>query len=230
MPDMKTLSGGRRERMTERFLKTGFDGFQPFEVLEVFLSYSNGGDDAAEKALALIGAFGSVAGVFDADVAELVRAGGLTVSEAALFKMIPQCIPVYYGARSQSETYENTEKLKELFEPYFIGLTREETRIACFDNSLKVTLNEVIHTGAPSSTSINVRNAVECIIRAKSDIVAVAHNHPKTDPCPSGEDIAATRIFNNTLKTMGVKLLDHIIVGANSTYSMREFAVINVFD
>jgi DNA repair protein RadC len=54
----------------------------------------------------------------------------------------------------------------------------------------------------------------------------VAHNHPSGDPAPSADDLALTKRFDEGAKLLGIKLLDHIIVGGNKTYSMDECGVL----
>jgi len=48
-----------------------------------------------------------------------------------------------------------------------------------------------------------------------------AHTHPWSGPGPSGNDLALTSQLRNTLTSSGFILLDHIIIGSHSWYSMR---------
>ena len=126
--------------------------------------------------------------------------------------------------------YDNSDKLKNLFKPYFVGLTHEEFRIACFDNNLHLLSNILISTGGPSSSPFDMRKIAEEIFRTKASSVAVAHNHPKGIPNPSADDVCSTRFINQTLKALGVSLLDHIIIGERSDASIRQLGYMNVFD
>lgn len=57
--------------------------------------------------------------------------------------------------------------------------------------------------------------------------ICMAHNHPTGDPSPSRDDIALTRDVRNALKTVGVSLHDHIIIGRKGHCSLRSMAVID---
>jgi DNA repair protein RadC len=57
--------------------------------------------------------------------------------------------------------------------------------------------------------------------------ISVAHNHPTGDPSPSRDDIALTREVRNALKTVGVSLHDHIIIGRKGHCSLRSLKVID---
>lgn len=224
------IHDGHRQRMRNRFLETGFDGFEQHQILEMLLFYACPRKDTNEIAHMLIKKFKSISGVFDASLDELITVSGITTNAAVLFKMIPKCVPVYFSSRTQNETYNHTEKLKELFQPCFMGFTYEEFRLACFDNNLMLISNNVISEGSPSASPVDMRKIVEVTLKAKTTMIAIAHNHPNGLPVPSNEDIRITRMINSTMKSIGVNLLDHIIVGVNQTISMRDTAIFNVFE
>jgi DNA repair protein RadC len=52
--------------------------------------------------------------------------------------------------------------------------------------------------------------------------VILAHNHPSGDPSPSPEDRLITRQVSQAAKTLGMKLLDHIIFARRGYYSFQE--------
>jgi DNA repair protein RadC len=57
--------------------------------------------------------------------------------------------------------------------------------------------------------------------------ICMAHNHPTGDPSPSRDDIALTREVRTALKTVGVSLHDHIIIGRKGHCSLRSMNVID---
>lgn len=221
---------GHRIRMRKRFRETGFNGFEEHQIIELLLFYTCPRRDTNGLAHELINKFGSISGVMDASYEELTAVKGVSEATATLFKIIPKFLPVYYNSRSCGRVYDDSDKLKELFEPYFVGLTHEEFRLACFDNNLRLVSNILIDTGSPSGAPVNMRKLTEEVFRAKSVNIAIAHNHPKGVPVPSESDICATRTISTTMRSLGVKLLDHIIVGELSSASMRDCAVMNIFD
>ncbi len=221
---------GHRQRMRNRFIETGFKGFEPHQIIEMLLFYACPRKDTNELAHMLIKKFGSLAGIFDASVQDLMSVNGISENAAVLFKMIPKCVPLYFESKTEDEVYDNTDKLKELFRPWFVGVSREEFRIACFDNNLKLINNRLASDGGPSASAVDMRKLVEIVMLDNTSLIAIAHNHPSGFPIPSKDDIMVTRIINTTMKTIGVTLLDHIIVGANQVVSMKESALINIFD
>ena len=58
-------------------------------------------------------------------------------------------------------------------------------------------------------------------IRQGAAAVVLAHNHPSGDPTPSAQDIEVTKRLLDASEVLGIKLLDHVIVGNGSYFSMR---------
>lgn len=224
------LHEGHRARMRKRFRETGFEGFDEHQIIELLLFYTCPRKDTNELAHQLLNRFGCLAGVLDASYEELTEVQGISENTATLFKIIPKVLPVYYNSRSDGMVYDDCNKLKALFQPYFMGLTHEEFRLACFDNKLRMLSNVLISTGAPSSSPFDMRKIAEEVFRSKASSVAVAHNHPMSIPNPSNEDVSATRYISRTLKAIGVSLLDHIIIGEHSSASIRQLGYMNIFD
>ncbi len=221
---------GHRERMRQRFVQTGFDGFSPHQIIEMLLFYAVPRADTNLIAHRLIDRFGSVAEVFDADISELREVKGVSENAAVLFKMIPASAAVYFGGKTEGVVYDNSDKLKELFRRSFIGCSDEEFRVACFNNDLTLAKIKTVAKGSPGSADVNIRAVAECIFDSRCTMAAFGHNHPKAAPAPSEEDIRFTRRVNQVLKELDVYLMDHIIVGQNSCFSMRENAAISIFD
>lgn len=228
--DPEKLHEGHRNKMKDRFIETGFSGFSEHQIVEMILFYSYARCDTNEVAHRLINHYGSFADIMDASYEDLVENGHLPKSAAVLIKMIPAIIPVYHNSRSLRKVYDNVEKLKALFTPYFIALDHEEFRVACFDASLRLNSCLVINKGGLTSSSIDMRKLAEAAINSKAACIAIAHNHPRSSPAPSAEDIQATKLIKNTMGSIDIKLLDHIIVGEDRSLSMRETAYISIFD
>ena len=67
-----------------------------------------------------------------------------------------------------------------------------------------------------------VRKIVETAVLSKAVSVILTHNHPGGTLSPSREDLDATEAAKAALGTIGVRLLDHLIVSGEDYYSLRE--------
>lgn len=99
---------------------------------------------------------------------------------------------------------------------------RREVFIAIYLNSkLMVESKSVISIGSLDSAPVHPREVFGPAIRRGAAAVIVAHNHPSGDPSPSPEDIAVTRRLLESANLIGIKLLDHVIVGNGCFISLK---------
>jgi DNA repair protein RadC len=89
------MGEGHRARMTARFLKGGFDGFEEHEILEYMLFYALPRVNTNDIAHRLMGKFGSLAGVLEAGEADIARVKGMGSKSAAYLTMFPDLLRAY---------------------------------------------------------------------------------------------------------------------------------------
>lgn len=221
MEEKTNVHAGHRQRMKEMFIKNGFEGFSDHQILEMILFYTYPRIDTNEIAHGLINRFGGIRGVFDASVEDLVTIGGITANSAVLIKMIPLSMRAYNMSQSENIIYDNTDKLCDLFSGCFSGNAKECFYAATFDDELHLVRNSIVSMGSPSFAPVDMRKLAELILRSGTTLVAVAHNHPKGSCAPSDTDVMTTRRMIGFLSSLGVRMLDHIIVGTDGVTSMR---------
>ena len=89
------LHDGHRNRLKNRFLNEGLTNFEDHNVLELLLFYSIPRSDTNEIAHELLNKFGSLHGVFEAGMEDLMSVNGISRHSAVLIKMIPELFVVY---------------------------------------------------------------------------------------------------------------------------------------
>ena len=102
-----------RERLRANFLATGLKGKTDHQILELLLTYIIPRIDVNPIAHELIDRFGSLAGVLDADISDLVKTRNITEYGAVLLKLIPELSATYYESKFKDrvvlDTYEKTK-------------------------------------------------------------------------------------------------------------------------
>ena len=99
---------------------------------------------------------------------------------------------------------------------------RREIFMALFlDTKLKVESKKIISIGSLDSAPVHPREVFGPAVRRGAAAVIVAHNHPSGDPTPSPDDIAVTMRLVDSSELIGIRLLDHIIVGNGCYTSMK---------
>ncbi|MBQ8569061.1 MAG: RadC family protein [Oscillospiraceae bacterium] len=230
LSEKKNPHEGHRKRMRQRFIETGLNGFSDHQVLEMLLFYSCPRRDTNLMAHALIERFGDLAGVLNADLNALTQVQGISESSAVLLKLITETAAVYFRNAPVGMVYDSTEKLMDYYRPLFIGKDNEEFVITAFNNDIRIIATKTLFTGSPSSADVGMREIARFVLETNAAMAAISHNHPNTSAAPSDDDIAVTRRINVMLKELDVYLLDHIIIGRGSSFSMRNNGTISVFD
>ena len=84
---------------------------------------------------------------------------------------------------------------------------------------------DLLAAGSIGQSSVYPREIVKKIIKNKAASLIVAHNHPSGNPYPSSEDRLITQSIMIAMKSIGVSLLDHIIIGREhiSVLQMKMF-------
>ena len=83
----------------------------------------------------------------------------------------------------------------------------------------------VVADGQIDSAMINPRKIVRDALLYNAKAMILAHNHPSGDPKPSQDDINATTNLTGILSTMGITVLDHIVIGRNDFSSLKQLGM-----
>lgn len=106
-----------------------------------------------------------------------------------------------------------------------LRLTADKTEklLAIFvDGAHGIICDEIISDGGQGALRFRASAIVRRAFELDAAAVVLAHNHPSMTARPSDEDIAETRRFRNVAASVGIGLLDHIIVTRAATFSMRK--------
>lgn len=220
---MASRHSGHRGRVKSEFLARGMEGWPPHRVLEILLFYAIPQGDVNDLAHELIERFGSLSGVFDAAIEDLMAVPGVGEHSAILLKMMPQIGQAYVADRaSKGELVRCTVDAVELLRPYFYGARNEMVYVLCLDGKNKALGVRKISEGTLDSAEINVRRLVEEAMSLRAARVYIAHNHVSNLAMPSLADWMTTDTLKPLLRAMGIELLDHIVFVDDDAVSMRD--------
>ena len=221
--ELKKQHSGHRERVRRRFLDEGLDGFKDYEALEMLLFYAVPRQDTKVIAKRLIDQFGSLQAVFHTPPERLMQEAGLTEATAALIAMLPQL-----ARKIEEQQAQENARIRSTLDAgrdviaMFRGRQDESVRILCLNASGKVVRRARIAEGDVNAVHFPIRKLVEEALACKAVSVILAHNHPGGTMAPSQEDLDATKAAKAALETVGIRLLDHLIVSGDNYCSLRE--------
>ncbi|NLD86731.1 MAG: hypothetical protein GX633_00535, partial [Clostridiales bacterium] len=216
---------GHRGRVRERFRNEGLDSFETHEILELLLFYAIQRGDTNETAHNLVKRFGTLARVFDAPISELKKVDGIGDSSAVLLKLIPAVTSRYMISLDEKRDeipLDNSEKVKKYILPCFIGRASECIYLIATDSTLRPIGCELISSGSMSTAEADMRKMMEYALSVGARYVILSHNHPNGTLNPSREDIRMTQHVSQTFASVGITMIDHIIVSNNHVLSMME--------
>lgn len=103
-----------------------------------------------------------------------------------------------------------------------IHLEQEHFVVLFLNTKNRVKKRETIFIGGLDATIIRPREIFRAAIRNSSAGIICVHNHPSGDPTPSQEDIAFTQRLVDAGKLIGIKVIDHVVIGAYGYCSIAE--------
>lgn len=127
------------------------------------------------------------------------------------------------GINYASSQISDTESLYKLLCDvcHMDRLPEEHCYLICLTSKAKVAGIHELSVGDLSSSIVHPRSVYQRAILNNSYAIIVAHNHPSGDPTPSPDDIRTTQRLEEAGEILGIKLLDHIIVGDGAYTSLR---------
>lgn len=123
-----------------------------------------------------------------------------------------------YQTRTISSPKDAYEMIKEQLE----GLDREQFIIACLNTKNEPTNITVVSVGSLNKAIVHPREVFKTAILSNAASIMAFHNHPSGNAEPSQQDIQLTNRLYEAGELLGIKLLDHLIIGDGSFTSLKE--------
>ena len=219
LPDYKD----HRERLKKKYRESGIDAFLDYEAVELLLCYAIPQGDVKPRAKALLRAFGSIKGIMDAEMADLLKVKGIGLHSAVLLKLVKDLGVLYLKQQAMEKTQITcTSELLNYCKTVLGGLKDEQFRVIFLDAQNRIIDDEPIQEGIVNQAVVYPRKVLEKALKRKASAIILLHNHPSGHIRPSDADIRLTRTIQETAKVLDILVHDHIIIGENRFFSFRE--------
>ncbi|MEN6414630.1 MAG: DNA repair protein RadC [Veillonellales bacterium] len=219
----ETMHEGHRKRVRARYLSEGLDTFADHQVLEMLLFYAVPMKDTNELAHKMIGEFGSLAGLFEADPQDIRQRCGVSENTAILVSLIPSLTRRYFkGKWGEKPALSSSAKAGEYIVSLFAGRVYEAFYLVCLDAQNRVNCAAMVHEGTINEAPVYPRIIVETALRHQANSVVLAHNHPGGTQQPSAADKEVTKRIAAALGAIAIHVNDHIIVSGDQYFSFAE--------
>lgn len=213
---------GHRQRIKEKYEKSGINGWLDYEILELVLSYAISRKDTKPIAKELLSRFKTINGVLDSDGKELRTITGVS-DHTVLFLSLLKDITILYleNELHNKDLLSSPQVVYNYLKASLKGAVDEEFKILFLNNRNQLITVETLNTGTVNQSVVYPRKVVERALYNHAVSVIIAHNHPAGMLQPSKEDCTITKVIKDALKTVDITLLDHIIIGNNDYFSFK---------
>jgi DNA repair protein RadC len=212
------------ERPRERLTRLGPASLSNEELVALLLRTGIAGSSALDRARSLLATRGGLIGLAGASAAELASERGIGPARAAAI-----AAAIEIARRLPAETLDGRDLLneprlvKEFLRQSQADDAQERTGALFLNARNRLLKNDPdIYRGTLDRAVVEPREILRRALIGRAAAVILYHNHPSGDPTPSREDREFTRRLAAASESVGIRLLDHIVVGREGCVSFRE--------
>ena len=222
---------GHRKRLRERFLKSGVEGFQDYEIVELLLSLGTPRRDCKQAAKEAINKFKTLRGVLEASPEELQKIEGIGSHSAFGIKLIQEVAREFLKAKILDKPfYRSSQEVFDYLYHAMRGLKKEVFKVLYLNSRNQIIETADLSEGTVNSSAVSPREVIEGALKNNAAALIFVHNHPSGATEPSIADKNLTRELVYAGRIMRLKVLDHIIIGDNKYFSFAGMGLIEQYD
>ncbi|MBI2992326.1 MAG: DNA repair protein RadC, partial [Deltaproteobacteria bacterium] len=213
------------DRPREKLLQKGAALLSPTELLAIILRTGNAstGESAVDQARLLLDKFENLKGIDAAPLQELKAIKGVGPAKMAQLKA---CFELARRLGQDKwkvgEPLRSSEDVFRHFRKDFESEKREIFYVVLLTNKNRKIREVKISEGSLTASLVHPREVYNPVIRESAAAVIFVHNHPSGDPAPSPEDLEITRRLKEVGEVMGVRVLDHVVIGRERYFSFSD--------
>ncbi|MEM6487361.1 MAG: DNA repair protein RadC [Pseudomonadota bacterium] len=213
---------GHRDRLRRRFAQGGAGAVADYELLELVLFRAQPRRDMKPLAKRLIAAFGDFGAVLAAPPARLAEVQGVGDAVIAELKVVEAAAQRLARARvMQRHALTGWDALITYCRTVMAHRETEQCRVLYLDRKNMLIADEAVGEGTVDHVPLYPREVVKRALALGASALILVHNHPSGDPTPSAADVSMTRQIDAALRTVGIVLHDHVVIGATGEVSFR---------
>ncbi len=216
------------ERPKEKLLRYGAESLSNPELLAIILRTGTKGENVLALSQRIISEFNGLNGILNASVKEMTEIKGVKESKASQMIAIAELFKRF-------NTYKSFNEFKRVSSPNDVAsmlygemgtFNQEVLKLIILNTKNEIKKIKDVFKGSLNSSLVHPREIFNEAIRNSAASIIICHNHPSGDPTPSDEDIKVTTRLQECGEIIGIKLIDHIIIGRNIYVSLKEKGIL----
>lgn len=219
---MKVKEMEVEQRPREKALRYGLESLSDLELVALILQSGNKNRSVFEIASYVLKESEGLSKLMSMHVNTLMQIQGIREVKALQLLASVELSKRVIRSKVYHASIMRPEDVIEWFE-FEYGSLPQECFIALYlDTKSKLISHRVLFKGTLNESVVHPREVFKEAFLQNANSVLIAHNHPSGDCTPSKADFEVTYKMVHVAMTMGVNLIDHIIVGQNQYYSFKE--------
>ena len=214
---IKDISLENRPR--ERLEKQGPSVLSDAELLAIILKTGNKTENVIDMSNRLLSKY-SFDKLSMCSLTELQEINGIGSAKACQIIALFELNKRHSYSKTQGKPIKTAKDVFEHCSPKLSSSDREHFMILHLDTKNRVIKDEIVSVGALTGTIAHPREVFKSAIKESAHSVILVHNHPSGDPTPSDEDLKMTERLLEAGEILGIKVLDHVIIGKGAWYSI----------
>ena len=207
----------------ERIIQRGADALTDAELLAVLLRTGSSTLGVVEFAEQLLRQQGGLRALLDADEKCLLGVFGLGPAKVAAIKATRALSDRYLWATCERvEVFDSSASVRPYIQNQLCARTREVFAVLLLDSQNRLIAYQELFFGTIDSANVHPREVLRCAIEHNAAAIIFAHNHPSGVAEPSQDDIRVTGKLKHLLREIGVRVLDHLVVGSGEITSFAD--------
>ncbi len=210
------------DRPRERMSALGAESLSQQELLACLLGRGIAGESVLVTAQRLLNQFGSLHGIADASIEQLSQVRGVGFAKAAQLKAACEIgRRLRISSEAMGKPVRTADQAILVAQRALSGKKKEYFILLILDARHRVSKTVEVSVGSLDTSIVHPRETFREAIVASAAAIILAHNHPSGDPAPSPEDLELTHRLIEAGRLIGIPVLDHIIVGAVKSVSLK---------
>ncbi len=213
------------ERPREKLQKQGAESLSDAELLALIIRTGDhaSGQSAIDLGRNMLQTFGDLRRLSSAGFSELCEVKGAgPAKSASILAALTLANRVMTDRLQSLERFTSPQQIFNHFHFRFRDRRKEYFLILLLDSKNRIIREEQVSEGSLNQSIVHPREVFRPAIRESAAAVILVHNHPSGDPTPSREDREITRRLREGGELLGIRVLDHIIIGDGSYLSFVE--------
>lgn len=211
------------DRPREKMAIEGIDKLTSEELLAILINTGNRETSAIGLATEILQKTHGIKGLAEADLFMLQSIKGIGPAKATtIFAAMELSRRISKLQCRAKVDIDSPQTVAAFFMEELRYKKKELVKALLLDTKKNIITDVLISEGSLNASIVHPREVFLEAIRRSANNLVLVHNHPSGDPEPSNEDIKITLRLKEAGEILGIKLLDHIIIGDGSYRSFKE--------